>query len=301
MHTEGWELSFSYDIKTRLAAAQPGCEFCPAAELYGILKFASSERDGALNIVTEHKGVADRLEALFAGEIGFVPSKEEYSGGYRFKIESDARADIIYQKLDLGGEYGIPREEIMPFRCCRISYIRGTFLGGGSISDPKKNYHMEFVSKSESAAEELADILKEEGIDAKVASRKNKYMVYLKEYEEIASLLGLIGAGGASMEIYNISIEKEIRNAVNRRMNCENANIDKVIKAYGKHMLAIEKIKNTIGLEKLPESLREIAKVRMENPDESLKELGKRLKEPIGKSGVNHRLNRILEIAEDIK
>lgn len=99
------------------------------------------------------------------------------------------------------------------------------------------------------------------------------------------------------MEIYNVSIEKEIRNAVNRRMNCENANIDKVVKAYGRHMLAIEKINNTIGFENLPESLREIARVRMEYPDESLKELGQKLENPIGKSGVNHRLNRLLEIA----
>jgi len=150
-------------------------------------------------------------------------------------------------------------------------------------------------------AELICSILAEVGIEAKITQRKHYQIVYLKEYEAIAELLGRIGAGGAAMEIYNVSIEKEIRNDVNRRMNCENANMDKIVKAYGKHIMAIRKIERTIGLDALPEALREIALIRLEYPDESLKALGERLMTPIGKSGVNHRLNRLIEIADAIQ
>ena len=173
-------------------------------------------------------------------------------------------------------------------------------MGGGSISDPKKNYHLEFDAKNKSDAAILIEVLKAEGISAKSTVRKNHAIVYVKGYEAIADVLGLMGAGNASMEIYNVSIEKEIRNDINRIMNCESANMDKVAKAYGKHILAIDKVCATVGLDSLPDTLKEIALVRMEYPDETLSELGARLEKPIGKSGVNHRLNRIIAIAEKI-
>lgn len=293
-------MSFSYDIKTKLAEYDTECEFCKLAELYGIMSFSSSEKHGVISAVTEHKGVFERTEKLFEECIGFKPDEKEYAGGYRFEISEDTKCDLLREKLHIGENLDLYREEIMPFECCRISYIRGAFLGGGSVSDPKKNYHLEFDARNRETADCLREAINKQGIPVKMTERKKSCIVYIKGHEDIAALMGLIGAGTAAMEIYNVSIEKEIRNGINRRMNCETANIDKVARAYVKHMQAIEKIKNTIGFEKLPESLSEIARVRMEYPDESLKELGERLVPPIGKSGVNHRLNRIMEIADKL-
>lgn len=287
-------MSFSYDIKTKIATTGDGCEFCGGAELYGIIRLAAKVREDSIGIITEHEAVAKRIVSLFKELFGFSPEQKNCAGGFRFEVRDLNKLDIMAKKLHI-------KEEIMPFSCCRESFIRGAFLGCGSISDPNKSYHLEFDVRTKSAADELMSILKKVDINAKCTNRKTHYIVYIKGYEEIAALLGHMGAGNAALEIYSVSIEKEIRNSINRRINCENANIDKVVKAYGKHMMAIEKIKSTIGFEGLPDSLGEIAKIRMEYPDESLKELGMRLKPPIGKSGVNHRLNRIIEIAENIK
>ncbi len=292
-------MSFSYDIKTKLGQMDAEvCEFCKTAELYGVLKFSASFKDNEIKMSTEHIVVAERLRTLISELFGVDVAIDEYNGTYRVGILGDTECDMIYQRLFLD-EKDI-NHEIMPFDCCRLSYLRGAFLGGGSISDPQKSYHMEFDTKDEDSAKLLVKVLENEGVTGKITKRKNHYIIYLKGYEDIASIVGAIGAGLASMEIYNISIEKEIRNSINRRMNCESANTDKVVKAYGKHMMAIEKIEGTIGLENLPEVLREIARVRLEYPDESLKELGQRLENPIGKSGVNHRLNRLIEIAEKL-
>ena len=293
-------MSFSYDIKTKIARINTECEFCKIAELYGIVSFAATFKKDKISIVTEHKDAAAKIENLFSECMGFDLEKKDYSGGFRFEIDDDIKREVVEQRLQIKETDEAFKDELMPFECCRNSYIRGAFIGGGSISDPQKSYHMEFDTKSEAYADELIGVLAQEGIEAKKTQRKSHFTVYIKGYETIAGVLGIIGAGMASMEIYNVSIEKEIRNSINRRLNCENANMDKVVKAYGKHFVAIEKIKNTIGFDALPETLREIAKVRMEYPDESLKELGNRLENPIGKSGVNHRLNRIMEIAERI-
>lgn len=184
---------------------------------------------------------------------------------------------MLSEKLHFGEPLDMYSDEIIPFECCGISYLRGAFLGGGSVSDPKKNYHLEFDAKTRNDAENLKKVISEHGISAKLTERKNHFIVYVKGYEDIAAVMGIIGAGTAAMEIYNVSIEKEIRNDINRRMNCESANIDKVARAYVKHMHAIERIDKAIGISALPESLAEIAKIRMEYPNESLKALGKGL------------------------
>ncbi len=166
--------------------------------------------------------------------------------------------------------------------------------------DPKTRYHMEFDAKHESYANQIRDILSELGIGSKITCRKGRYVVYIKEYEAIADALGAMGAVGAAMELYNISIEKELRNTANRQANCEIANIEKTTKTAFRLIEAIKKIEKYMGFDELPETLREIAEIRCKYPEESLKELGERLSPPIGKSGVNHRLKRITEIAEKL-
>jgi len=290
-------MSFSYDIKSRLGKTLSECNYCTAAELYGILCMAGQKKKDGFYIVTEHEDVAERIVTLWEECMGQpLPERSEKKAGIQLCICDEVSIDRLY-----AGLLDESKEALMPFLCCKTSFLRGAFLGGGSISDPQKSYHLEFDAKTSEMAELICSILAEVGIEAKITQRKHYQIVYLKEYEAIAELLGRIGAGGAAMEIYNVSIEKEIRNDVNRRMNCENANMDKIVKAYGKHIMAIRKIERTIGLDALPEALREIALIRLEYPDESLKALGERLMTPIGKSGVNHRLNRLIEIADAIQ
>ena len=192
-------------------------------------------------------------------------------------------------------------ESIIPFECCRKAFLEGAFLGGGSVNDPSKNYHLEFTTKTKLYAEDVMKVLELEGIFAKLTERRGRYTVYIKDYESIAAVLGLIGAGAEALELYNVSVEKEMRNEANRIKNCDIANLDKQSRAASKQLAAIRKIENTIGLEALSDVLREMAEVRKEYPDDAISELGEKLNPPIGKSGVNHRLKRLIETAENIK
>ena len=183
----------------------------------------------------------------------------------------------------------------------RKAYIRGAFLGGGSISNPEKAYHLEFVTHNEEYAEELSKIVNTYDLNSKVIQRKNSYVVYLKEGEQIVDVLNIIGAHSSLLHLENVRIMKEMRNNVNRLVNCETANLSKTVNASVRQIESIKLIQKEIGLQRLPKNLREIAEFRVKFPDESLKELGTMLDPPVGKSGVNHRLRRIEKIAEELK
>ena len=185
--------------------------------------------------------------------------------------------------------------------CCRRAYIRGAFISVGSVNDPEKNYHMEFVLADASSAEQLKDLINSFGLDAKVVERKEHYVVYLKEGEQIVDLLNIMEAPLALMDLENVRIVKEMRNDINRKVNCEMANLNKVVGAAVKQLEDIEYIEEHMGLSQLPEQLEEIARLRLEYPDKSLKELGSFLSTPVGKSGVNHRLRKISSIAEALR
>ncbi|WP_244833947.1 DNA-binding protein WhiA [Clostridium sp. BJN0001] len=181
------------------------------------------------------------------------------------------------------------------------AYIRGAFIGGGSISNPEKTYHLEFVTHIEEYAEELRNLINSFGLNSKVIQRKNSFIVYIKEGEQIVDLLNIIGAYTSLLQIENIRIVKEMRNNVNRLVNCETANLSKTVNAAVRQVESIKLIESTIGLKRLPENLRAVAELRLSYPDESLKELGTMLNPPVGKSGVNHRLRKIEKIADELK
>ncbi|AAK78493.1 hypothetical protein BJV85_003504 [Clostridium acetobutylicum] len=183
----------------------------------------------------------------------------------------------------------------------RKMYIRGAFLGGGSVSNPEKMYHLEFVTHNEDYASNLRDLINTYGLNSKVIQRKNSYVVYIKEGEQVVDLLNIIGAHSSLLELENIRIIKEMRNNINRLVNCETANLSKTVNASVRQIESIKLIEKQIGLSRLPENLREVAKLRLNYPDESLKELGKMLEPPVGKSGVNHRLRKIEKIAEELR
>ncbi|WP_142415145.1 DNA-binding protein WhiA [Hathewaya massiliensis] len=196
--------------------------------------------------------------------------------------------------------YTIP-DELINTDLTRKAYIRGAFLGGGSISNPEKTYHLEFVTHNEKYANELSRVINTYGLNSKVIQRKSSYVIYIKESEQIVDILNIIGAHSNLLYLENVRIMKEMRNNVNRLVNCETANLSKTVNAAVRQIESIRLIESEIGLQRLPQNLREVAELRVKYPDESLKDLGMMLDPPVGKSGVNHRLRRIEKIASELK
>ncbi len=185
--------------------------------------------------------------------------------------------------------------------CCRRAFLRGAFLAVGSMSDPAKGYHLEFDCSDGARAEQVQELIKGFGIESKVILRKKYHVVYLKEGSGIVDLLNVFEAPVSLMNLENLRILKEMRNSVNRRVNCETANIAKTVNAAARQVEDIEYLGEHYGFQNLPEPLREMAEIRLEYPDMPLKELGEHFDPPLGKSGVNHRLRKLSELAEKIR
>ena len=208
--------------------------------------------------------------------------------------EREITGNLFHEDLSVKNSY-------LQNSCCKRAFIRGAFLTSGSMSDPGKAYHFEIVCNREDRAEQLRDIMNSFGMEAKIVSRKRSYVVYLKEGEQIVDILNIMEAPVALMNLENIRILKEMRNSVNRQVNCETANIHKTVSAAVKQIEDIEYLREKVGLEHLPLPLREMAYVRLEHPDAPLKELGTYLVPAVGKSGVNHRLRKLGIMAEDLR
>jgi len=302
--------SFSHRTKMQICTKNEKKNCCEIAELLGLICFAGIVVELAdsdtlgLKIILETEEVAERI-CLHLGRLCDISPEvvlKNNQATLYFKDENSI--ERLKKKLFLCEEDGVfyfrIDKRLVQRECCKKALIRGAFLGGGSISNPEKSYHLEFATRSYECAERLIEIASYFGIIPKLTTRKNEVLVYLKGSEEIADLMALVGANAASMELYNAMIEKDLRNNVNRQVNCENANMTKTANAAACQIVAIQKIAKLKGLDYLGESLREIAELRMDYPEANLKELGQMLSKPIGKSGANHRLNKILEIAESI-
>lgn len=284
-------MSFSSEIKKKLCEAPYVCGACSAAELTGFTDFSGGTASGVFRITTESAEVCARLCAVMTELFGDCFSKTENGRGYRIAAQDTRIVKLLSE---------CSRDIEDAAECCRAAYVRGAFLCGGSVSNPSKSYQMEFNAGYDGAAYILQSVLRGFGIESRTTQRKGRRVVYMKECDAVADTLTLMGAGSSVMELYNIQIEKDLRNSINRQVNCEAANTGKTVKAASRHIRAIRKIQKHMGLERLPDVLYEIARLRLEYPEESLKELGGRTCPPIGKSGVNHRLERIVKIAEDI-
>jgi cell division protein WhiA len=252
-------------------------------------------------ILKEHFDIHTRLmvkksNSLKKNNIYMVMISEEMGVRGFLKTTGVLEEDDNVISLD----YGI-RPTIVDTEDKSKAYIRGAFLGGGSISNPEKTYHLEFVTHDIEYAEDLSKLINSFGLASKVIQRKSSFIIYLKEGEQIIDLLNIIGAHSSLLELENIRIMKEMRNNVNRLVNCETANLSKTVNAAVRQVESIKLIQRKIGLARLPKNLREIAELRLNFPDESLKELGEMLDPPVGKSGVNHRLRRIEKIAEELQ
>ena len=185
--------------------------------------------------------------------------------------------------------------------CCKRAFIRGAFLASGSMSDPEKAYHFEIVCQDPARAGQLRELITSFGLDAKIVARKKCYVVYLKEGSQIVDMLNVMEAHVALMNLENVRILKEMRNSVNRQVNCETANINKTVNAAVKQVEDIQYIERTVGLSALSEGLQEMAQLRLAYPEAALKELGSLLTPAVGKSGVNHRLRKISSFAEELR
>ena len=285
-------MSFSSEVKTELAKHLGKSRHCQIAELAALIAF-----EGRIPAAESENRLLMQKYQLLLAELFHI---EE------IHTEEEARSVFSTVKMynDVTGE---PEPEdtvkglLIQQSCCKRAYIRGAFLAGGSISDPNKSYHFEIVCRSIPQAEQLRDVINSFDMDAKIVARKKYQVVYLKEGSQIVDILNIMEAYVALMNLENVRILKEMRNSVNRKVNCETANISKTVNAAVKQLADIEYIRETAGLSYLPENLKEMALLRLEYPDAPLAELGTYLNPPVGKSGVNHRLRRISEMADSLR
>lgn len=210
-------------------------------------------------------------------------------------------SELVGEDSSVSVEFGVPDSVVTLNSCCKRAFIRGAFIAAGSISNPKKGYHLEIVVSTQAKADQLLDLIQAFGIEAKTILRKGKNVVYIKEGSQIVDLLNVMEAHKALMELENVRILKEMRNSINRQVNCEAANINKTVNAAAKQIEDIQYIEKSIGLSDLADGLEDIARIRIEYPEASLKELGELLVPQIGKSGVNHRLRKLSLIAEQLR
>jgi len=309
-------LSFSLDVKREMSRIEVAAACCKRSELAGILRAGLTLRKvpGGFRLLlsTENAPLSRHVFVLAKEIYGFDP-------GVSAKKTRRFRNHSVYQ-LDLTGLIGDGQDLLSDIglsintdsgeirymnykvrkRCCKRAFLRGGFLAAGSISDPDKSYHLEVTFRTRLQAEEYVQYLKDFGLQPRIIQRKGYYLAYLKEGQEIVDFLNITGAHKALMNLENIRIMKEMRNQVNRIVNCETANLSKTVDASLRQTESIRFIQEHAGLDSLPDALREIAALRLENPDVSLAELGRMLEPPLSKSGVNHRLRKIERIAESM-
>lgn len=284
-------MSFSHEVKTELSKHISPARHCQIAELAALFSFAGQYG----KIGADQYMIGFQIENEDVVRKCFTLLKKTYNIEEDVPINEQQMQDL-YQKF--GDSRQLADSRLIKNTCCQRAFLRGAFLCIGSMSAPEKGYHLEFVCTEEEKARQLQSVIHGFDIEAKIILRKKYYVVYLKESEAIVELLNIMEAHVALMNLENLRILKEVRNSVNRRVNCEAANISKTVTAATRQIEDILFLRDYYGFEKLPENLRQMAQVRLEYPEATLKELGEYLDPPVGKSGVNHRLRSLSEIAE---
>lgn len=308
-------MSFASNTKTQLAHHVAEERIVQMAELSaivrvcGLLKLKSGGRVDVL-IATENAAVArlvfTHFKRLFKRQTEVIVKKNHsLKKHHTYEIYVEHAVEMLVELGILRDEDGIVIEEGLPKLLldddnAKRAYIRGVFLGSGSISDPEKSYHMEFVTHHQAYSEAFKALLNSYGLNAKIVLRKSHYVVYLKEGDQIVDVLNIIGAHKTLFEFENTRVVKYMRNSVNRVVNCETANLNKTVNAAMRQLEAIARIRDVMGLDALPDNLKAIAELRLEQPELSLTELGELLDPPLGKSGINHRLKKLEKISEKI-
>ncbi len=298
-------MSFSSDAKAELCAARPAKKCCALAESYGILLYANTFSAREIRIITASPDLAQRLPRLFrrAFSLDFDRAPAENARGKRsFLITEPDKLRLIFNAFGLEPEsalaqhvnYGVLEED-----CCRLSFLRGAFLSGGSTTDPEKGFHLELATPHRSVSRETCSLLLDMGFEPKEASRGGNALLYFKKADVIADFLTALGAMQASMQVQTAKVEKEMRNTITRRVNCDSANADKVVNAAQEQIVAIRRIVKDYGLDALPEPLKDTALLRIANPEASLADLARLSYPPVSKSCLSHRLKKLMSLTPE--
>ncbi len=299
--------SFSFKAKSELCrtAVQRLC--CARAECYGVLLYCNTFTMQEVRIITENQEFAARLPRLFhrAFNVKFdrLPADEPSGSKLIFQITDPDKLRRIVDALGYDPRQSLVLHvnfALLEDDCCRVSFLRGAFLAGGSVTDPEKRYHLELSTSHVQASREVSALLQEMGFLPRSVMRSGSAVIYFKQSEHIEDLLTTLGAPVAATEIMTAKVDKEIRNGANRAMNCDMANVNKTLDAVAAQQEAIEKLKETGRLERLPDKIQETASLRMRNPELPLAQLAALFDPPISKSCLNHRIRKIMEEARKL-
>ena len=300
-------MSFASDVKTELCRTGLNRKCCAQAEAYGVLMYCNQFTAGEVPVITESDAFAARLPQLFkkAFRLDFDRKPESGATGKRvFAITDSQKLAVIREAygMDTGSllahhvNFAVLEEP-----CCRLSFLRGAFLAGGSVTDPEKSYHLELATSHFNVSREGVALMQECGFDPKHVTRKSNYVSYFKQSEAIEDFLTGIGAPLAAMDIMNTKVEKTLRGSVNRRVNCDAANLDKAVEAAQAQIEAIRLLKKSGQWDALPDKLKEAAQLRQEHPEDTLVQLALLCDPPVTKSALNHRLRKLLELSRQLE
>ncbi len=297
-------MSFSSQVKNELLKNEYENRCCLKSLFYGMALFSKSFSFSEITFQSENEGITELFKHLLK-ELCNIESKIEISpSGKSFSIDIPSKKNAAKLMTFFGHNAGeknlVINHSVFDCDNCRNAFIAGTFLSCGTISSPEKDYHLEFTVAYLNLARSFITLLEEHELSPKFIKRKGYNVVYFKDSEAIEDFLYIMGASSSMFDMMNIKIVKEIRNSANRKANCETANIEKTIKASMPQIEAILKIKKKKGLDFLSEPLRQMAQARLDNPELSLSELAESFEPPLSKSGANHRLKRIEQIAEEL-
>ncbi len=292
-------MSFALEVKSELCRTPLSRRCCAQAEAYGVLLYCNTFHAEQARIVTEHEAFAQRLPLLFKKAFKLTFDRFPQGGGKQtFSIENPAKLAVLHQAfgsdpraLALHLNFAMVEEA-----CCRSALLRGAFLAGGSVTDPRKGYHLELATSHHSVSREVLALMRELDQEPKSAQRKGNAVIYFKQSEKIEDFLTCVGAPLAAMEVMNAKLERDLRGKVNRRVNCDAANLDKAVEAAMSQVEAIRRLEGAGTLITLPDKLREAAALRLAHPEDTLAQLAQRCDPPITKSALNHRLRKLVEL-----
>ena len=297
-------MSFSAEVKGELCRETMQKQCCAQAEAYGVLLYCNTFSSREIRITTENTDLTARLPKLFQRafslEFDRVPERDVGRGKYIFQITDPGKLSAIIETFGYDPQQHIVLHinfALLEEDCCRSAFLRGAFLAGGSVTDPGKRYHLELATSHAQASREMTALLRDMGYDPKDVGRNGYQVTYFKNSQQIEELLTRMGAPVAAMEMMNAKVEKVLRNEVNRRVNCEAANVGKVVDAAQEQLSAISRLYELGRVEELPAKLKETIVLRETYPELSLSELAAEFDPPISKSALNHRLRKLVELS----
>ena len=296
-------MAFSADVKGELCRPSISRKCCAQAEAYGVLLFCGAFHPRQARIVTECGALKERLPLLFrkAFKTAFDQTPEPGEGKGAFLIEEPAKLKVIFETFDLDRDASVSLHinlAQLEEDHCRAAFLRGAFLAGGSVTDPMQGYHLELVTSHYHVGRELPALLREAGFEPKEAERKGSRVVYFKQSDHIEDFLTYLGAPVSAMAVMNAKLERDLQGRVNRQVNCDSANLDKTVAAAREQLAAIGRLEESGRLDFLPDKLREAARLRVEHPELNLGQLGALCEPGVSKSAFNHRMRKLMELAE---